>query len=106
MVEIEKGNNYLYGAPCIVGKDGFAIMPDGDVYPCRRFPFKIGNLLQDEVRNIWKNSSVLNLLRKRENLKGRCRECKINDCNGCRALAYSVKGDFLEEDFLCFLNCQ
>jgi len=106
MVEMKEGNNYLYGALCIIGKDGFAIMPDGDVYPCRRFPFKIGDLLQDEVRNIWKNSPVLNLLRKRENLKGRCKECKINDCYGCRALAYSVKDDFLEEDFLCFLNCQ
>lgn len=106
MVEIKEGNNYLYGAPCIVGKDGFAIMPDGDVYPCRRFPLRIGNLLQDEVRNIWKNSPILNLLRKRENLKGRCKECKINDCYGCRALVYSVKGDFLQEDFLCFFNCQ
>jgi len=105
MVEIKEGNNYLYGAPCIVGKDGFAIMPDGDVYPCRRFPLKIGNLLQEEVRNIWENSPVLNLLRKRENLKGKCKECKINECYGCRALVYSVKGDFLEEDFLCFLNC-
>jgi len=105
MVEIEEENNYLYGAPCIIGKDGFAIMPDGDVYPCRRFPLKIGNLLQEKVRNIWENTPVLNLLRKRENLKGICKECKIKECYGCRALAYSVKGNFLEEDFLCFLNC-
>src|SRR4030042_5492476 len=34
------------GAPCVIGRDGLCIMPDGTVFPCRRFPIPIGNLLE------------------------------------------------------------
>jgi len=101
MVERGEKGNFLYGACCVVGKDGLAIMPNADVFPCRRFPLKIGNLLQQKLSDIWENSYVLNLIRERENLKGICKKCKIKECSGCRALAYSLKNDFLEEDPLC-----
>lgn len=105
MVKIEGDENSLYGAECIVGKDGFALMPAGDVFPCRRFPLKIGNLIEDDLIEIWKNSPVLEKIRDKNSLKGLCKNCKIDDCYGCRALAYSLKNDFLEEDTLCFLKC-
>jgi MoaA/NifB/PqqE/SkfB family radical SAM enzyme len=44
IVNIE-GMKEIFGAECIFGKDGFAILCDGTVYPCRRFDFSIGNLL-------------------------------------------------------------
>jgi MoaA/NifB/PqqE/SkfB family radical SAM enzyme len=44
IVNIE-GMKEVFGAECIFGKDGFAILCDGTVYPCRRFDFSIGNLL-------------------------------------------------------------
>ncbi len=96
-----KGNYDLFGAPCIVGTDGAAIMPDGSVFPCRRFPLKIGNLLETPLKDIWEKSDVLRKLRNNCFLKGRCKDCKIKNCRGCRALAYSITGDFLEEDPLC-----
>jgi len=37
----------VFGAECIFGKDGFAILCDGTVYPCRRFDLSIGNLLDE-----------------------------------------------------------
>jgi len=104
MVEMKNEGNFLYGAFCIVGRDGIAIMPEGDVFPCRRFPLKIGNLLQQKLSDIWENSPVLNLSKDKKNLKGICKGCIIDDCFGCRALAYSLKNDFLEEDILCFFN--
>jgi len=94
----------LFGAPCIVGIDGLAVMPDGTVFPCRRFPLAIGNLGKDSLAAIWESSDVLKKARNKLLLKGKCRECKITDCNGCRALAYSLTGDFLEEDPLCLLT--
>lgn len=91
----------LMGAPCVLGTEGLCIMPDGTVYPCRRFPLAIGNLLTDPLKEIWERSEVLNILRKKENLKGKCGTCRVQGCMGCRSLAFSLTGDFLAEDPHC-----
>jgi radical SAM protein with 4Fe4S-binding SPASM domain len=94
----------LLGAPCVIGRDGLCIMPDGSVFPCRRFPVLIGNLLKDSFKQIWKESEILGILRKKENLKGKCGSCTIEDCRGCRSLAFSLTGDYLAEDPHCWYN--
>ncbi len=101
MVKNDSGRFNLFGAPCIVATDGMALMPDGTVFPCRRFPLAIGNLQETALKDIWEKSSVLAHLRGRNFLKGRCKKCIISRCLGCRALAYSLTGDFLSEDPLC-----
>ncbi|MCM8817874.1 MAG: radical SAM protein [Candidatus Omnitrophica bacterium] len=106
MVKIEDKKYELYGSQCIVGKDGIAIMPDGTVFPCRRLPLSIGNLLKEKLIDIWLNSEVLNKIRNKRFLKGRCKNCIIDECIGCRALAYSLYNDFLEEDPLCYLKME
>jgi len=92
----------LLGAPCVIGMDGLCIMPDGDVFPCRRLPISIGNLLDDSLAEIWKGSELLEKLRKKENLKGKCGKCLMKDCRGCRSLALALTGDYLEEDPHCW----
>ncbi|HMK74542.1 MAG TPA: radical SAM protein [Thermodesulfobacteriota bacterium] len=95
----------LLGAPCVVGVDGLCIMPEGGVFPCRRFPVSIGNLLNDSLRKIWEGSDLLEKLRRKENLRGKCGSCEIDDCRGCRSLALALTGDHLEEDPHCwYLN--
>ncbi len=91
----------LLGAPCVIGKDGLCVMPEGTVYPCRRFPISIGNLLSDSLRQIWEESEILDKLRRKENLKGKCGKCNIIDCRGCRSLALALTGDYLGEDPHC-----
>ena len=94
----------LLGAPCVIGKDGLCIMPEGIVFPCRRFPVSIGNLSNDPLKEIWESSSLLDRLRKKNNIKGRCGKCEIQDCRGCRSLALALTGDYLEGDPHCPLN--
>jgi radical SAM protein with 4Fe4S-binding SPASM domain len=94
----------LLGAPCVIGKDGLCIMPDGEVFPCRRFPVSIGNLLDTPLKQIWEGSEILEKLRRKENLKGRCGRCKIGDCRGCRSLALALTGDYLEQDPHCWYD--
>ena len=94
----------LLGAPCVIGRDGLCIMPEGDVFPCRRFPIPIGTLLKDSLSEIWEKSPLLNQLSKKESLKGQCGKCKVEDCRGCRSLAFALTGDYLEEDPHCPLN--
>jgi radical SAM protein with 4Fe4S-binding SPASM domain len=91
----------LSGAPCVIGTDGLCIMPEGSVFPCRRFPISIGNLLNDPLAEIWEESEILKKLRRKENLKGKCGRCPAKDCRGCRSLALCLTGDYLEEDPHC-----
>jgi len=91
----------LLGAPCVVGVDGLCIMPEGNVFPCRRFPVSIGNLLETPLKQIWRQSGLLQELRNKTNLKGRCGRCGIEDCRGCRSLALALTSDYLAEDPHC-----
>ncbi|MBM4325388.1 MAG: radical SAM protein [Deltaproteobacteria bacterium] len=94
----------LLGAPCVIGKDGLCVMPDGDVFPCRRFPISVGNLLNDSLKTIWETSELLGQIKNKENLKGQCGICGIGDCRGCRSLALALTGDPLEEDPHCWYD--
>jgi radical SAM protein with 4Fe4S-binding SPASM domain len=94
----------LLGAPCVVGVDGLCIMPEGNVLPCRRFPISIGNLLGTPLKKIWEESDLLEELRKKENLKGKCGRCEMRDCRGCRSLALALTGDYHEEDPHCWYH--
>jgi radical SAM protein with 4Fe4S-binding SPASM domain len=101
-IRFNEGTSALLGAPCVIGMDGLCVMPEGNVYPCRRFPVSIGNLLETPLSEIWEKSEILQKLRKKENLKGKCGICGINDCRGCRSLAFALTGDYLAEDPHCW----
>jgi len=101
-ISFHRAKTKLLAAPCIIGVDGLCIMPDGHVFPCRRFPISIGNLLNESLKTIWEKSVILKDLRKKENLKGKCGTCGIKDCRGCRSLALSLTGDCLAEDPHCW----
>jgi radical SAM protein with 4Fe4S-binding SPASM domain len=103
-VDFRGEERQLLGAPCVLGREGFCVMPNGDVFPCRRFPLTIGNLRQDSLKNIWENCAVLNQLRRKENLKGKCGSCTEQNCTGCRSLTFSLTGDYLAEDPHCWLG--
>ena len=91
------------GGACSVGKTALAILPNGDILPCRRLPIVVGNILIDGIVKVWNESDVLNKCRENSNLKGKCNNCQyIKRCRGCRAMAYAVSGDYLEEDPLCW----
>ena len=103
-IEFQGKNMELLGAPCVLGTEGLCVMPEGTVFPCRRFPHPIGNLMEDSLKIIWEKSEVLQKLRKKTNLKGKCGSCPILECTGCRSLAYALTGDFLAEDPHCWFE--
>jgi radical SAM protein with 4Fe4S-binding SPASM domain len=101
-ISFSGGEPELLGAPCVIGVDGLCIMPEGNVFPCRRFPVSIGNLLETPLKQIWEESDILKKLRRRENLKGKCGRCGMKGCRGCRSLALALTGDYFEEDPHCW----
>jgi radical SAM protein with 4Fe4S-binding SPASM domain len=101
-VRFNEGEPELLGAPCVIGVDGLCVMPEGTVFPCRRFPVSLGNLVSESLREIWEKSELLERLRRKENLKGKCRSCDLKECRGCRSLAFALTGNDLEEDPHCW----
>ncbi len=105
-VEIGPQGPQIYGSGCVVGRDGMALMPDGTVFPCRRFPLAIGNLLAQPLESIWKSSTLLKNLRRKDKIKGICHLCAVKKCFGCRAMSYVINGDPFAADPHCWLQNQ
>jgi len=87
---------------CIAGQLICLIDVDGNVLPCSYFPKPAGNIRKQSFKEIWENSELFRELRDFKSYKGRCGACEfIGVCGGCRARAYAVYGDYLEEEPFC-----
>jgi len=68
---------------CVAGYSSVTILPNGDVYPCRRLPIYVGNVLNQSLEDIFYNSKEMQKLRDPENLNGKCKNCPYSDkCKG------------------------
>lgn len=83
--------------------DGFLFISHiGDVYPSGFLPVKCGNVREERLEDIYRNSPVMRSLRDKNRLKGKCGACEFKQlCGGSRARAFAVTGDFLESDPSC-----
>lgn len=91
------------GGFCPAGLTSLAILHDGTVLPCRRLEVPVGNILTDGLFKIWYTSDVLWKLRNKNLLEDKCRECNmLANCGGCRAIAYTVNGNYMADDPQCW----
>jgi radical SAM protein with 4Fe4S-binding SPASM domain len=89
---------------CAAGTRYITILPNGDVIPCMVLQTKLGNVRENNLEEIWYDSPILETLRNRELLKGRCGKCKYRvSCAGARCKAYEKTGDMMAEDPTCWL---
>ncbi len=87
---------------CLAGQLICLIDVDGNVLPCSYFPLAAGNIRQKSLKDIWEHSSLFRELRDFSSYKGACGACEyIRVCGGCRARAYAVTGDYLEQEPFC-----
>lgn len=105
--EIRQLADFIGG--CGAGRFYLSLEPNGDIYPCVFFPHdehvKLGNILEDDFREIWEKNEVLWKLRNRNLLKGHCKTCVNRDiCGGCRARAYAYFSDVCAPDPGCIHN--
>ena len=91
-----------YVGGCFAGRFVLAITTSGDILPCPFFRVKLGNILTDNLLEVWGHNKTLNLIRDRNNWKGKCGTCEYKiQCGGCRARPYIQSGDLLESDPTC-----
>jgi radical SAM protein with 4Fe4S-binding SPASM domain len=87
---------------CLAGQLICLIDVDGNVLPCSYFNLPAGNVREKSFKEIWESSDLFKDLRDFKKYKGKCGSCEfVNVCGGCRARAYSVYGDYLEEEPFC-----
>ncbi len=79
-----------------------ALLPDGEVHACRKFPSPIGNILENSLVDIYGSG----LAEKYRTGSAACRDCRLNAvCRGCLAITYSHGLDIFEDkDPFCFLS--
>lgn len=87
---------------CLAGSSVCFVSRRGDVQPCGYLPLRVGNVRHQAFADIWREAEVFKALRDPERLKGKCGICGYRRlCQGCRARAYAVTGDFLEAEPDC-----
>lgn len=83
--------------------DGFLFISHvGDVYPSGFLPLRCGNVREQALEDIYRESDIMRNLRDKSQLKGKCGVCEYKRlCGGSRARAYAVTGDYLASDPVC-----
>jgi radical SAM protein with 4Fe4S-binding SPASM domain len=89
----------------VCGKLSLNIKSNGDITPCGFIPSIIGNIVRDDLKEVWKNSQVLDKLRNKT-AKGKCASCSdYAEClGGCSARALAMTGDFNNPDPHCWVQ--
>lgn len=98
--------HYGGGQPyrCPAGGALIALMPNGDVYPCRRMPVRVGNLLENSLEELYQ-CDLFRALRDQSRICAGCERCLYaHRCGGgLHCLALAVTGDPFQADPGCWL---
>ena len=104
---INKFCNGRYFSGCTAGITSLAVDSVGNIKPCTRASCNIGNVLTDDLRNIWYENELLIKLRNRDNLLGKCGACEFKMiCGGCRVEAMNSFQNIFGEDNKCWKDLQ
>jgi len=91
-----------YSGGCPAGTHYGRISPEGDLTPCPFIAESVGNLKDSSFKDLWDNAPLMNQLRDRKSLEGKCGDCEFSSmCSGCRARAFAETGNYMAEDNSC-----
>jgi len=106
MADPEKQDHHPWANHCDgVGTRGMTVLCDGTVYPCRRLPIKVGNVMQQSLFEIWYANEWMWKLRDKNNYKNeKCGSCELFErCGGgAPCIAYGYSGTPFATDPQCW----
>lgn len=86
---------------CNCGRNHVTILPNGDLYACRRMESKIGNLSDMSLYEAW-TSEAMNGYRQYSAFE-KCGRCELkNVCRGCPAVTFGYTGSMYGADPQCW----
>ena len=99
-LQFQMTNEFAYG--CTAGDTLLTVMENGDLVPCRRMPIVVGNLLKDNMYDLYKNNKILKDLRK-NTIPDDCKLCEHSEmCHGgLKCLTYAMYKDLNHKDIGC-----
>lgn len=103
--ETESQEPRVHISGCMGGRGFGFISHRGDIQTCGFLDISAGNLVENgyDFAAIWDNSPFLQEIRDVASYKGKCGSCAYAKvCGGCRARAYTMTGDYLAEDPVCW----
>ncbi len=84
------------------GKGFVFISHKGEVFPSGFLPLSAGNIREQELATIYRDSPLFRDLRDTSKLEGKCASCEFkNICGGSRARAYALTGNPHAEEPCC-----
>ena len=84
------------------GKGFMFVSHEGEVFPSGFMPQAAGNVREENVVDIYRDSEVFTTLRDADQLTGSCGTCEYREmCGGSRSRAYAVTGNPMASDPLC-----
>jgi len=76
------------------------ILPNGDVFACRRFESKVGNVFEESLKEIF---VVKEEIYRNFDKFEKCSKCELRGfCRGCPAVTYGTTGNFYGTDPQCW----
>ncbi len=88
-------------AGCLAGTHIASVSANGNFYICTKAKYPLGNILYEDIKDIWSKNEILKKIRKRE-YSGKCGDCRFkSNCGGCRAAAYAENNSLLASDPIC-----
>lgn len=101
-LQFQMTNDFAYG--CTAGDTLLTVMENGDLVPCRRMPIVVGNLLKDNMYELYKNNNILKELRLNK-VPDECIKCEHSELcrGGLKCLTYALYKDLNHKDIGCDL---
>ncbi len=89
---------------CTAGDTLITVQPNGDLYPCRRMPISVGNLITSPLEKLYYGSGLFQELRDKNKISEGCEECFYNKLcqGGLKCLSYAITGNPFKKDPGCW----
>jgi len=99
-LQFQMTNDFAYG--CTAGDTLLTVMENGDLVPCRRMPIVVGNLLESNMYNLYKNNKILKELREKK-VPDECSDCEHSEMcrGGLKCLTYALYKNLNHKDIGC-----
>ena len=99
LLKVPAGGEITDGCNC--GRNHITILPNGDVYACRRMESKVGNVNEESLYSIWTGAEMDGYRQYDKFVK--CAKCELKGvCRGCPSVTYGYTHNMYAADPQCW----
>lgn len=105
-IHIRDGTYAFDRSICTAGSSGCMVDFDGTVKLCEKISLTIGNLITEDMTDIWNSPIIEDMRNITEKIKGKCSSCSfLPVCKGgCRGESYIRTNNLYAEDPICWIG--